>query len=274
MIYIFGDNWGFSYKAMSIREMKENDIPDNRVYEYFTGKGLGGWLEEMFNTEVTNCCERGMSNPQIIKKIKLASAMFNPGDFLYVLQTPPLRNAFVANRFRLAQTVDPERFNQKFENPTNIIELTNNILLAGFYKELADIEKLYNIKIILHGGSSKLNIPLAESFGLTCTPHSTIECSVPGYEDISFFDLKATADSFEELSYRFNYVKDGMMELNILNSIEKKEKVLNENSFYFSRYNPTERGNRKVAEMLFNYIDIDQYLSENKMKKTFVYIHY
>jgi len=23
MIYIFGDNWGFSYKAMSIREMKK-----------------------------------------------------------------------------------------------------------------------------------------------------------------------------------------------------------------------------------------------------------
>ena len=268
MIYMFGDSWGFSYKTMTRAEMNLNEIPDNRFAEYFSGKSLTGWLEELFNTTVTNCCERGMNNFQVLEKMKLTSGLFSKGDYAYVLQTTPLRDAFSPYTYIFAQTIPAKKYPLKLTTPMNIMEICDNFLLKDYYKGLAEIQEQHNIKIILHGGCSKLNIPLAESFGLTCTSKTSTECIVPEFKDNYFYDIRFTVDNMEELRYYKNYVKDEKIELQILDDLTEKKRIWDENPFYFSYHHTTDRGSRKVAEFLFDYLDIRQYLADLKIKKT------
>jgi hypothetical protein len=267
MIYIFGDSWGFSYKTMTRVEMNMNDIPNSRVVEYFSGKNLAGWLEEMLNATVTNFCERGLNNFKVIEKMKLVKELFREGDYVYVLQTSPLRDSFIHHTHMYANTLPSKKYNLKLTTPMNIMEICDNFLLKDFYKGLSEIQEQSKIKIILHGGCSKLNIPLAESFGLTCTPKSSTEYIIPGYEDNYFFDTRCVIDDLEELSFYKNYVKDEKLELKILDDLKAKSKIWEDNPFYFSYHHPTDRGTRKVAELLFNYIDIKKYLSSLKIRR-------
>ena len=267
MIYIFGDSWGFSYKDMTPAELLRNNVRDGMKLEYFYGKCMGNILQDMFNTEVTNCCERGMDNFQVIKKMKRMSSMFNEGDYVFVIQTQPFRGVFVPFNYRLCNTVPSEKYNLQIETPMNVIEICDNYLLKDYYKSLSEIQTQHKIKIILHGGCSKINEPLATSFGLTCTPKTSTECILPDYQDSYFYDTKCVADAFEELTYYKNFKSNSVLELGILSKLDEKQILRDENRFYFTDKHTTERGTQKVCEMLFDFIDIKLYLVERKRRR-------
>jgi len=274
MIYIFGDSWGFSYKTMSDAELKINNFQNRRQMEYFFGRSMAAILEELFNTEVTNCCERGMNNFQTIEKMKLMSGIFNPGDQVFVLQSTPLRGAVISSTYAMGNSVPAKKYVLKLQTPMDIIEIIDNFLLKDFYKELSDIQKNYNIRIIVHGGCCKLIIPLAKSYGLVCTEKSSTEWIVPGYKDTYFYDEQQVADSIDEFLHIKNYKKDTALELKILDEIELAEDTRQNHKMFFSKMHTTEKGTRKVCDMLFNYIDIKHYLVESKKKRTLDFARY
>jgi hypothetical protein len=267
MIYIFGDSWGYSYQSMTEEQMKASGVKTGRRIEYFSGKTMANILQELFNVEVIGCCERGMNNFQTIERMKLMSAAFNPGDYVYVLQSTPLRGAVYPAAHNIGNSVPARRYPLKLETPMNIIEICDNFLLKDFYKELADIQERTKIKIILHGGCCKLNIPLATSYGLVCTPKSSTQCILTDFEDSYFYDKFTFGDTLDELSTYKNFKQDPELEMKILDALESEQAIREKNKIYFSNFHTTEKGTRKVCEMLFEYVDIKQYVVELRTRR-------
>lgn len=275
MIGIYGDSWGFSYETVYetidgkwLAKTPTTDIVNQKMRQRFFGRSLADLLTERLNVEVTNFCERAASNFLTIKKIQATSQLFNPGDVIFVLQTDPLRSVFKQKLWVYRNTFEANPYPLVIEQPSNLKTVCDNYMLKDFYTQLADIQSKYQIKIILHGGCSKLNRELATSLGLTCTEKTSTEAIVPDFKDDYFYDATGTTivESLERLRELPNYVHDAETELSVITALDRKYALWKSLPEYFSYSHTTEAGTRLVLNHMIKYMDIRGY-RDSKMVK-------
>jgi hypothetical protein len=275
MIGIYGDSWGWSYETVYetasgkwLPKTPETNIETQQMRQRFWGRSLSDLLTERINVEVTNFCERASSNFLTIKKIHATSQLFSPGDVIFVLQTDPLRSIFKQKLWAYRNTFEATPYPFALEFPSNLKNVCDNYLLKDFYSQLSDIQNKYQIKIILHGGCSKLNRELAMSFGLTCTEKTSTEAIVPNFQDDYFYDATGTTvvENLEKLSGINNYQSDTTVELAAITFLDKKYAVWQEFPEYFSHSHTTEAGTRLVLNHIIKYMDIRGYKDSKTVK--------
>lgn len=275
MIGIYGDSWGFSYRTVYetddgkwLLKTPQTDVVKQRMRQQFYGRSLADLLTERINFEVTNFCERASNNFLTIKKIQATSQLFSPGDVIIVLQTDPLRSVFTQKLWAFKNTFEATSYPLVIEQPSNLKAVCNNYILKDFYTQLADIQSKYQIKIILHGGCSKLNQELATSLGLTCTEKTSTEVIVPDFKDDYFYDATGItiAESLERLRELPNYVHDAQAELSVITALNKKYALWQSLPEYFSYSHTTESGTRLVLNHIIKYMDIQGYKNSKLVK--------
>jgi hypothetical protein len=271
MIGIYGDSWGWSYETV-YQNLDGNwhteFTPNQKMRQRFSGRSLADLLTERINVEVTNFCERASSNFLTIKKMQATSQLFSPGDVIFVLQTDPLRSIFKQKLWVYKNTFEATTYPFALEHPSNLTYVCDNYLLKDFYSQLADIQNKYQIKIILHGGCSKINRDLSMSFGLVCTEKTSTEVIVPDFQDDYFYDATGTtiAENLEQLYQIFNYLRDAGVELAAVNFLDKKYATWQSFPEYFSHNHTTEAGTRLVLNHIIKYMDIQGYKDSKTVK--------
>jgi hypothetical protein len=275
MIAFYGDSWGFSYRTEYeandrkwLPKTPQTDVVNQRMRQRFYGRSLADLLTERINVEVTNFCERASSNFLTIKKMQATSQLFSPGDVIFVLQTDPLRSVFMQKLWVYKNTFDVTPYPLVIDQPSNLKTVCGNYMLKDFYTQLADIQIKHQIKIILHGGCSKINRELATSLGLTCTEKTSTEAIVPDFKDDYFYDATGTTivESLERLYELPNYVRDIEEELSVITALDKKYELWQSLPEYFTHNHTTEAGTNLVLNHIIKYMDIRGYKDSKLVK--------
>jgi len=254
VIYVVGDSWGFSYAD------NPQALPSDKDSQIFCGQSLADSLTAIYDCEVTNLCERGLTNFQIAKKIELISPLLSEGDIFFVLQTDPLRSAIIPWRRKSKTTVLQEgMYDLSIPTPMSIIDICDNFFLKDFYSKLSKLQNQFKIQIILHGGCSRLNYSLAESFNLSCTDKTSTEIIVNDFEDTYFFSERYFATNIHALRNYKNFNSNYNLVASILKTLEKKHYVWQKNPELFTYNHTTEKGTRLVSEYISKFLDIDKY---------------
>lgn len=247
MIYIFGDSWGFSYKQT------EPQQPD-RDSQVFDGQDLACLMSNISNVQVCNLAMRGMNLSTISSRIAKSKELFLPNDTIIVLQTEPFRSQLVQwyQREMIDQTI-------KIDRPMTYIDVCEQLILETFYHKLALMQKMYNIKIIVHGALSRLDHKRAISAGLECTELSSTEIIAKhlgkDFQDNYFFAPWYTIANHEHLIENYeHYIKE--QDFSIINEATITKRIFwDSNPEYFTHDHTTEKGSRIVAEYLCNYLE-------------------
>jgi len=275
MIAFYGDSWGWSYETVYetsdgkwLPKTPDTNIITQKMRQRFFGRSLADLLTERINVEVTNFCERASSNFLTVRKIQATSQLFSPGDVIFVLQTDPLRSVFNQKLWVYKNTFESVPYTFALESPSNLRQVCDNYLLKDFYSQLADMQNKHQIKIILHGGCSKLNRELATSLGLTCTEKTSTEAIVPDFKDDYFYDATGTTivESLERLYELPNYVRDIEEELSVITALDKKYELWQSLPEYFTHNHTTEAGTNLVLNHIIKYMDIRGYKDSKLVK--------
>lgn len=242
MIYLFGDSWGFSYKQVAPQTV----FHDSQVFD---GQDLGCLISGMSNIQIYNLAKRGMDLNSIVLRITKLKELFIAGDTVIVLQTDPFRSFFV--KWYATEMVS---HNIKIDTPMTLIDVCEQKLLETFYRKLSVLQKMFNIKILLHGGLSRINHDRAISAGLDCTEYSSTEIIAKhlgkDLQDNYFIANNYTIANHEYLENNYEqYIKGQDISL-ILQMTENKRIFWSENPEYFTHDHTTEKGSRIVAEYL------------------------
>ena len=239
MIHLFGDSWGYSYNYDVGKD-------DDQIF----GECLAEQLSNITNQPAKNHSERGFSNLRSLNKFRKILPSISTSDTVIILQTDPLRSIFVP-WFRHPEYLDDYTLNP----PTrvNLIEISD-ILLDEFYSRLAQLQQQTQLKIILHGGCSKLNHTLAEKYNLSYTKKTSTEILIPDYKDCYFFNapyLVMVRDHLMNTSY---YKDNTDIVWSSIDEVESKFKLWAENNNIFSKNHTTPYGTELVAKYLADFL--------------------
>lgn len=247
MIYLFGDSWGFSYKQTEPQQ-------DDRDSQVFDGQDLACLMSNISNVQVCNLAKRGMNLSTIVSRVAKSKDLFMPNDTIIVLQTEPFRS-------HLVKWYEREMIDHKIEidRPMTYIDVCEQKILEPFYHKLAVLQKICNIKIIVHGALSRLNHNSAISAGLQCTELSSTEIIAKhlgrDFQDNYFFAHWYTIANHEYLIENYeHYIKE--QDFTAINEVTTNKRMFwQENPEYFTHDHTTEQGSRIVAEYLCNYLE-------------------
>jgi hypothetical protein len=142
----------------------------------------------------------------------------------------------------------------------NFIEVCEERILKKFYYQLLGLQKILNIKIILHGGLSKLDHKQAQSIGLDCIKYSSSELVArhlnKDFQDNYFVDSDYTVANHKYLEENYNhYVKEQDIS-SIIELTDKKNKFWADHPDYFTFNHTTEKGSKIVANYLSEQLGI------------------
>lgn len=247
MIYIFGDSWGFSYKQVA----PQTPLRDAQVFD---GKDLACLMSVMSNVQVYNLARRGMDLNSIVSRITKVKEIFTPEDTIIVLQTDPFRSYFV-NWWNGDKVLYPDL---GIDSPMTLEDVCEQKILEVFYRKLVVLQKMLNVKIILHGGLSKLDHKRATDMGLTCTEYTSTEVVAKylgkEFQDSYFLAGDYTVANHEYLEKHYEQYIKGQDISEIVKSTDAKNQFWADNPEYFTFNHTTEKGSKIVAEYLCNFL--------------------
>ena len=241
MIYLFGDSWGFSYRQAGVQT-----VADDSDIQVFHGADLSSLMMQELDQRVVNLCDRGLSLHAIAERLTKSASMFKPGDIVFVLQTDPLRSKFIPWWNGPKDSI-PEIMISKQSNMIDVCD----ILLRSFYTRLKTIERVFKVKVVLHGGIGGINHQLADEMGITHTMLSSSQVIIPDLPESYFFDADYVMSNHEVLQSKYdNY----MGEVSELVEITKyKNHAWSCNPEFFTFNHTTEAGTRLVAKYLADF---------------------
>jgi len=240
MIHLFGDSWGFSY------------TPGEKFNDVISGACLAECLTAELSSPVINYAHRGFDNTQIVASIIQHKSEIHPGDTVIVLQTDPLRNLV----YSWHPGTEPRGYT--FTKPRSLNQVCEDVM-HDFYAALAQIQQDLNIKILLHGGCSKLNQTIASAHGLVTTTRTSTEIICPEFSDTYYYvDLFVmhTHEKLKNTSDQYLFTTQQAFDLFV--QVKEKEKLWKSRPDVFTLNHTTELGTQLIAKYLATSITLLQ----------------
>lgn len=189
----------------------------------------------------------------IVSRITKLKDLFTPNDTIIVLQTDPFRSYFV--KWFKTEMIE---HNIKIDTPMTLIDVCEQKLLDTFYRKLSVLQTMFNIKVILHGGLSKLDHARATDMGLSCTQYSSSEIIAKhlgkDMQDNYFIGNAYTIANHEYLEKNYEQYIKGQDISAITKLTDDKRAFWAEHPDYFTYDHTTEKGSKVVAEYLCEYL--------------------
>ena len=274
-ILVIGDAWGLCYE---------------RDYSYSVDKIIDTNLATLLNNfegnDCYNYCRQNLSNLNYVQELQNVS--INPNDILVVVQADPLKD--IVNTLPVHQTkfigktyIGPNKQEhnvheglpawvpykprwgsgpaQTFQPPMQkdldyaILETSIEQLLSKFYNQLNEFQKERSCKILLHGGSSKVNAYLAHKNNIQFTLETSTEIIVNGFTDGYFSNQLLVEHALIKLKHHFpNFTINTRAEIFSTLRRKKLELTSDKNRSFFTGTHLTVLGQQKVAEYINNLL--------------------
>lgn len=274
-ILVIGDAWGLCY---------EHDHAYN--VDKMIDTNLATLLNNYTGNDCYNYCRQNLGNLNYVQELK--TAIINPNDIVVVVQADPLKD--IVNSLPVHQTkfigktyIGPNKQEhnvheglpawvpykprwgsgpaQTFQPPMQkeldytILETSIEQLLSKFYNQLNELQKERSCKILLHGGSSKVNAYLAHKNNIQFTLETSTEIIVNGFTDGYFSNQALVEHALMKLKHHYpNFTISKRAE--IFSTLQRKKLELNSanNQLFFTGTNLTVLGQQKVAEYINNLL--------------------
>lgn len=272
-ILVIGDAWGLCYR-----------YDDNLSVDAITDNSLASILNQYEGNDCYNFCRQNLSNLNYLNELK--NIVINPNDIVVVVQADPLKD--LVNSLPIHQNksigkvyIGPNKqehnvheglpswvpykprwslaSNYSFPPPTHsdidfsVLENAIEQLLERFYTQLNEFQQEKNCKIVLHGGSCKVNAYLAHKNNLRFTIETSTEVLVENFFDGYFSNYTLLEHAL--MKFKHHYPEFRIMDRSTIFSVlQKKKTAWQNNSTYFTYSNLTVSGQERIANYINNHL--------------------
>jgi len=274
-ILVIGDAWGLCYR-----------YDDQLNVDCLVQDNLASLLNQFEGNDCYNYCRQNLSNLKLLNEFK--DVKVHPNDIIVVIQSDPIKDIINnlpihQNKFIGKVYIGPNKqehnvheglpawvpYKPRWSVASNytshpplyedidysLLENAIEQLLDRFYSQLDQFQKHHNCKIILHGGSCKINAHLAHKHNLLFTIETSSEILLNNFVDGYFSSYTLLEHALIKLKHHYPQFNI-MNRADIFSTLQKKRNLWQseQNKDFFTGINLTVLGQQKIAEYLNNLL--------------------